>query len=153
MKLLAPRLVAHAIAVGGTFVLLAGEATCQERVALIRPVGVDAISGQVRQRFERSIREAVPDVIFVTSIGDASAVVELARYAWSTEEEYGVRESWRFYYLSLDPSADVAAGRGRQLTLIVGQGRTLAECGQDSSEKLRNAFARLLPQFRTWVPK
>ena len=131
------------------FWLGAADATSQERVALIRPVGADPIPAQARQRFEQSLREAVPDVVLVNSIVEASVAIELARYEWTLGEESGVGETWRFYHVSMIPPDDEPAGRARQMgTVIFAKGKTVSECAQDSSEALRRAFTRLLSRAR-----
>lgn len=145
----------HVMAVAGIFGFLACEAKGQEvRVLLIRPVDANVIPTDALRTFRRAILEAGPDVAFVRTIAEATDLIELTRYAWSPDEEYGVSETWQFYFQSLDLSQDSLAGRTRPAGFIlVGAGKTFAESTQASAKRLREVFHRILRRFRPVVPK
>ena len=155
MRLHARLLPACLTAVVSALLFTVGEATGQEtRVLLIRPEGGNPIPADAMRRFRRAIQDAAPDVLFVTTMAEASDLVELTRYSWSPQEEFGVSETWQFYFQSLDPSDPRAVGRERPAGFIlVGAGKTLAQSSESSADRLRDAFHRLLRRFRPVVPK
>jgi hypothetical protein len=143
------------MAVAGTFVMVATEATCEEiRVLLIRPVNAKALPPDALRTFQRAILEAVPDVALVPTIAEATDLIELTRYEWSPDEEYGVSQTWQFYFRPLEQPEDPPAARARPGGFIfVVPGKTLAESTRASAETLRDALRQILPRFRPVVPK
>lgn len=118
--------------------------------------GILAVPAEALRTIRRAIRDAVPDVTFVTTMVEASHLIELTSYTWSPDGEYdGVIEKWHLCYQSLEPSDTRVAGRVRPARVILfGAGKTVAESTQSSSEQLREAFTRLLPPlFHPVVPK
>ena len=149
---------ACAMALLCTLVMFAGEAaTCQEiRVLLIRPVNAKvAVPTDALRTFKQAILDAVPDVAFVPTVKEATDLIELTRYTWSLDEEYGVSQTWEFYFRPLDQPEDPPIGRARPgaFIFVVG-GKTLAESTQAAADRLRDKLRTLLlPRFRPFVLK
>jgi hypothetical protein len=138
------------MAVACTLVMLAAEAaTGQEsRVLLIRPLNAMAVPPDALRTFQQAVLDAAPDVTLVPTIAEATDLVELTRYAWSPDEEYGVSQTWQFHFLALDQPQNLPMGHARPggFVFIVG-GKTLAESTQASVERLRDALRKLLSRF------
>ena len=134
-----------------------GRVECQEiRVLLIRPVDAKAIPRDVGKIFRQAIRDAVPDIAFVTRVAEATDIIEFTSYQDDllTEGKQGVTSKWQYSFRPLVDPSDPPAARARpgNFGLII-HGNTRAESLEKSAEHLRTAMHTLLERFRPIVLK
>ena len=148
-----PYLCSMAVAAG--LLMTGGLVECQEiRVLLIRPPDAKAIPRDVCQIFQQAIRDAVPDVAFVTRVAEATDIVEFTSYEDDllVEGKQGITSKWQYSFRPLVDPSDPPAGRARpgNFGLLV-HGSTRAESLSRSAEHLRTAMQGLLERFRPIV--
>lgn len=139
-------------ALATALVVLAPEAARSEeiRVLLIRPESATAVPADALRTFKEAILQAVPGVSFVPTMREATDLIELTRYKWSPNEEYGVSQSWEFYFRPLenprplDNPEGAPTGRVRPgSNVVIAGGKTLAESTQRATGALRDSLRRL----------
>jgi hypothetical protein len=134
-----------------------GPVDCQEiRVLLIRPPDAKAIPRDVGQIFQQAIRDAVPDVAFVTRVAEATDIIEFTSYEDDllVEGKQGLTSKWQYSFRPLVDPSDPPAARARpgNFGLLV-RGNTRAESLSKSAEHLRTSMHSLLERFRPIVLK
>jgi hypothetical protein len=146
-----------ATAVGGGLFVSAAPLEGQEvRVLLIRPTDANVAAVDVAQIFQQAIREAAPDIAFVTHLAEATDVIEFTSYKddFLAEGKEGVTSRLQFSFRPLLDPDDPPAARARPGNFgLVVRGSTRAEAVARLSERLNDAMRRLLERFRTRVPK
>ena len=122
-----------------------GSGTCQEvRVLVLRPAGAKAVPTDVTKSVERAIAGALPGVVLVESLADATDLVELTEYQWAPAGDSGVRQTWRFAFRPLLPPGQPALSRaGSQNFVILTQG-PLDEGTRLATDRLRQTLSTLL---------
>jgi hypothetical protein len=145
------------IAVAGGLLMSAAPVECQEiRVLVIRPPDAKAMPRDVVQIFEHAIREAAPDIAFVTRVAEATDLIEFTSYEDDMLEvgKQGLTSKWQFSFRPLADPEDSPAARARPGNFaILVHGETRDESLSRSAENLRVAMQRLLERSRPAVPK
>ena len=104
--------------------------------------------------YKRQILESLSGITFVSSVAEATDLIEFTRYAWEPDAKLGVVQTWQFYYRPLEQPYELAAARAKPSGFLFKvPGRTLAESTAASAEKLRDTMRHLLPRFEPVVPK
>ena len=140
---------------GVAVLMLAGDARCQDiRVRILEPGDGKAIPADALRTLGAAVVDSVPDVALVSSVREATDLIELVAYDWQVDDGPGVRESWDISFRPLDDPQAPPAARARPADLkVVVWGRTADECARKSAERLREQLRPLLERFRPVVLK